>query len=189
MKRIIVLAIMLSAAVTAVAQESSKKYEIKSGIVKGVTEMMGQKIEAVSYFDNYGAWEISKTKTSIPGIGDMEVATITKDGKSYMVNYSARQVQEVPVQESINYLAISKEAIAKFKLRETGTETIGDKECIKYTAEISQMGQTATVTAWVWKGYPIKSVTSVAGVEVTVKVTEFTENAEIDPAVFEVPAF
>jgi len=180
---------MLSAAVTAVAQESSKKYEIKSGIVKGVTEMMGQKIEAVSYFDNYGAWEVSKTKTSVPGMGEMEVATITKDGKSYMVNYSARQVQEMPVQESINYLAVSKEAIAKYKLRETGTETIGDKECIKYTAEMSQMGQTATITAWVWKGYPIKSVTSVAGIEITVEVTEFTENAEVDPALFEVPAF
>jgi len=189
MNKLFVLVIMLSTAVTAVAQESSNIYEIKSGIVKGVTDMMGQKIEAVSYFDNYGALEMSKTKTSVPGMGDMEIATITRDGKSYMVNYLARQVQEMPAQETINYLAISKEAVAKYNLREIGTETIGDKECIKYMAEMSQMGQKAVVTAWVWKGYPIKSVTSAAGVEVTVEVTEFTENAEIDPAVFEVPAF
>jgi len=52
--------------------------------------------------------------------------------------YSARQVQEMPVQESINYLAIS-EAIMKYKLKEAGTEMMGDKECVKYTAEVVDM--------------------------------------------------
>jgi len=189
MKKVIILAIMLSAAVTAVAQESFSKYEIKSGKLKAVTEVMGQKVESTGVFDHYGAWEATKTKTSIPGVGDMEVATITKDGKSYMVNYTARQVQEMPVQESINYLAISKEAIMKYNLKEAGTEMIGDKECVKYTAEVSQMGQTATVTSWVWKGYAIKSVTSVAGMSMTAEVVEFIENAEIDPKEFEVPSF
>lgn len=189
MKRITIIAMMLAVSVSALAQGAVKKYEVKSGIVKAVTTAMGQKIEAVSYFDDYGAVEVSKTKTTVPGAGEMEIAQISKDGKSYMVNYAAKQVQEIPVQESINYLNLTDEVIAKYKIGKIGMENVGDKFCFKYSAEISQMGQTASMTVWVWKGYPIKSVTSIQGMEITVEVTEFTENAEIAPETFEIPQF
>ena len=115
MKKALTLALMLALTIGAMAQET-KKYDIKSGIVKATTTVMGQATEAVQYFDNYGAIETSKTKVNIPGAGEMEVATITKDGKTYIVNYTNKQVQEVPAQESINYLALSDELIAKCKI-------------------------------------------------------------------------
>lgn len=189
MKKITSIAILLSMAVVAVAQEAPHKYEIKSGIVKTVTEVMGQKSEVVSYFDDYGTKEIAKNKIAVPGQGEMEIATIAKDGKMYMVNYTAKQVQEMPVQASINYLDISDEMKAQFKIEEAGTEMIGDKECKKYTEEISQMGQTANVTVWVWKGYVLKTVTSIGGMQIVAEATEFEEDAFILPQTFEIPQF
>lgn len=179
---------MLALTVGAMAQEA-KKYDIKSGIVKSVTAVMGQNTEAVQYFDNYGAIETSKTKMNVPGAGEIEVATISKDGKTYVVNYTNKQVQEVPAQESINYLALSDEIIAQYKIKEIGKETVAGKECIKYSEEISQMGQTFAATVWVWKGLPMKSVIAAGGMEIVTEVTEITENAYILPQTFEVPAF
>lgn len=176
-------------AYAAVAQEAPKKYGIKSGIAKTVTEVMGQKVEATSYFDNYGAVTVSKTKTAVPGAGEMEIATIAKDGKTYMVNYTAKQVQEMPAQEEINYMNLTDEVIAKYKIKELGTEKVGDRECIKYTEEISQMGQKAVSTVWVWKGFPMKSIIEVAGMQIVAEVTEFTEDAFILPQTFEIPTF
>ena len=64
----------------AFAQEQTAKYEINSGIVKTVMDMMGQKVESTLYFDNYGAQEATVTKMATPA-GEMEVSTITKDGR------------------------------------------------------------------------------------------------------------
>ena len=188
MKRFATLA-ALFLCVLSLAQEAPKRYEIKSGIAKSVTDMMGQKIEATAYFDNYGALETSKTKMSVPGVGEMEIATITKDGKTFVVNYSQKNVQETPAQESINYLALTDEVIGQYKIKEIGKETLGDKECTKYSQEVSQMGQKAAITTWVWKGFVLKSVTAVAGVEIVSEVVEFTPDAYILPQTFEVPTF
>lgn len=189
MKKLTVLAVLLTVTFAAMAQEAPKKYGIKSGIARTVTEVMGQKMEAMAYFDDYGALEASKTKTSVPGMGEMEIATISKEGKMYMVNYTNEQVQEMPQQETINYLNLTEDVIKKYKIQEVGKEMIGERECIKYTQEISQMGQTAAVTAWVYKGFTLKAVTKMGGMEVVVEVVEFTEDAYVLPQTFEVPSF
>ena len=62
------------------------------------------------------------------------------------------------------------------------------KECVKYTLELSQMGQTAKLTVSVWNGIPMKTVTSAGGMDVTATVTELTEE-EVDASAFEVPSF
>lgn len=189
MKKITSIAILLSLAVAAVAQEAPHKYEIKSGIVKTVTEVMGQKSEVLSYFDEYGALEAARNKVSVPGQGEIEIASISKDGKMFMVNYTSKQVQEMPLQASVNYLALTDDIVGQYKIVEAGVEMIGDKECKKYTEEISQMGQTANVTVWVWKGYPIKTVTEMSGIEIVAEVVELEEDAFILPQTFEVPEF
>jgi len=180
MKRILTActALLVAAAVMA-AQEAPKKYGVKSGMAKATTEMMGQKIEAISYFDDYGAKE-----TSVTSANGMEVKTVTRDGKSYMV--MGDQVQEVPAQESINYLDLTPEIIEKYKIVDQGTETILGRPCTKYSLEVSQMGQTAKLTVSVWNGYAMKAVTSTMGMTVAVTVTEFSE-CDVDPALFAVP--
>lgn len=184
MKRFIVCCLSLFAATTLMlGQNASKKFGIKSGSFTMVSEVMGQKVESKNYFDDYGNLQVSVTSAF-----GMELTTISRDGNTYMVNTAAKQVQEMPAQESINYLDLTNDAIAKYKIKEVGSDTVAGKECVKYTMEVSQMGQTAHLAVSVWQGIPMRTVTSANGMEASVTVTEFTE-CEVDTTLFNVPKY
>lgn len=189
MKRAFAIMLLLCVTVAAMGQEAVKKYEMKSGIAKMKMSVMGQAIESTVYFDDYGALEATKSKISMPGAGDIETMTITKDGKAYVVIPSMKQVQEQPLPESINYLALTDEVVAKNKIEKVGTDTVCGKECVKYTASVTEQGQSATSTVSVYKGFPMKSVTAVSGMEIVTEVTEFTEDAFVIASMFEVPKY
>ena len=177
------LCAVLLVAATAMAQDGAKVYGIKSGTIKTEMDMMGQTITNTTYFDDYGA----KQATSMSMMG-MEMTQISKDGKMYMINKGEKSVQEMPGRESINYLNLTDEVIAKNKIKEIGKETVAGKECTIYTAEISQMGQTAKATVSVWNGLVMKSSIDMGGFAMTQKVVEVNEGP-VDAALFEIPKF
>ena len=180
MKKIFAFCAVLLVAATAFGQN---RYGIKSGSYKTEMDMMGQTITNTTYFDDFGAKEV----TSMNMMG-MEMTTLMKDGKTYMINKAEKSVQEMPAQESINYLNLTDEVVAKNKIKETGKETVSGKECTVYTAEISQMGQTAKATVSVWNGFAMKSVIDAGGFAISQKIVEITEGP-VDAALFEVPKF
>ena len=92
------------------------------------------------------------------------------------------------MQEYINYLNLDESTVAKYKIREIGMDTITGKECVKYSMEVSQMGQTAKLTVSVWQGFPMKTITNAMGIEMSATITEIKE-CEVDPSVFEIPSF
>ena len=183
MKRFLVACLSLLVATTILmAQDGVKRYGIKSGTITMETEVMGQKIESTSYFDDYGRLEASKTSSF-----GMETYVISRDGKVYLVNKATKQVQEMPVQETINYQDLTDEVISKYKIQEVGHETVAGKECVKYTLESSQMGQRVKVTLSVWSGIPLKTVTSTGGMEMTATATKLVEG-DVDPSIFTIPS-
>ena len=186
MKKILSLCAVLLVAATAMAQDGAKVYGLKSGSFKTEMDMMGQKVVATVWFDDYGTKQFTKTKTSIMG---MEMTQIVRDGKNYMVNKGEKTVQEMPMQQqSVNYLNLTDEVIAKNKIKEVGKETVAGKECTKYTLEISQMGQTAKATVSVWNGIPMKTDIDAGGFNIVTKVVEVNEGP-VDAALFEIPKF
>ena len=184
MKKFFSLCAVLLVAVAAMAQNGTKYYGIKSGTIKVEMDMMGQTIPSTIYFDDYGA----KQATSISMMG-MEMTQINKDGKMYLVNKGEKSVQEMPQQqEQINYLNLTDEIKAKYKIKEVGKETVAGKECTTYTVEVSQMGQTVKTTVSVWNGIAMKTVADAGGFSMSQKVTEVKE-APVDAAIFEIPKF
>ena len=65
MKKFMSIALLSLMTIAAVAQEAPKKYDIKSGIAKAKTTVMGQAVESTIYFDNYGTIEAISFPTSI----------------------------------------------------------------------------------------------------------------------------
>ena len=184
MKKFFSLCAVLLVAVAAMAQNGTKYYGIKSGTIKIEMDMMGQTIPSTIYFGDYGA----KQATSISMMG-MEMTQINKDGKMYLVNKGEKSVQEMPQQqEQINYLNLTDEIKAKYKIKEVGKETVAGKECTTYTVEVSQMGQTVKTTVSVWNGIAMKTVADAGGFSMSQKVTEVKE-APVDAAIFEIPKF
>ena len=184
MKKFFSLCAVLLVAVAAMAQNGTKYYGIKSGTIKIEMDMMGQTVPSTIYFDDYGA----KQATSISMMG-MEMTQINKDGKMYLVNKGEKSVQEMPQQqEQINYLNLTDEIKAKYKIKEVGKETVAGKECTTYTVEVSQMGQTVKTTVSVWNGIAMKTTADMGGFSMSQKVTEVKE-APVDAAIFEIPKF
>ena len=184
MKKFFSLCAVLLVAVAAMAQNGTKYYGIKSGTIKIEMDMMGQTVPSTIYFDDYGA----KQATSISMMG-MEMTQINKDGKMYLVNKGEKSVQEMPQQqEQINYLNLTDEIKAKYKIKEVGKETVAGKECTTYTVEVSQMGQTVKTTVSVWNGIAMKTTADAGGFSMSQKVTEVKE-APVDAAIFEIPKF
>ncbi len=181
MKKVFMICAALLVAVSAMAQTG--RYGIKSGSYKTEMDMMGQTISNTTYFDDFGAKEV----TNIDMMG-MQISQLSVDGKTYIINKGEQSVQEMPGQQSINYLDLTEEVIAKNKIKEVGKETVAGKECIQYTAEISQMGQTAKATVSVWNGFVMKSVIDAGGFTIEQKIVEVNEGP-VDAALFEVPKF
>lgn len=188
----LLLSLLLLVSLGAYAQDAAqgvKKYGFKSAIVKTNTDMMGQIIESTGYIENYGALECQKVTMDVPGMGKFETAVINKDGKSWQVNYTMKQVEETPVQEQVNLLELSDADVEKYKIKEIGKETLLGKECTKYSMETEVQGMKASLTVSVYKGLAFKTITEVQGYKLEVTVTEFQEDAMVLPQVFDIPNF
>lgn len=183
MKKYMTVCAALLVAVVALGQAPAKKYGVKSATVTVVTDMMGEKTESTSYFDDFGA----KETTQMEMMG-MKMTQLSRDGKMYIINAEQKQVQEMPAQESVNYLNLTPEIIKKYNVKEVGKETVAGKECTKYTAEISQMGQTVKAEVSVWQGYAFKSKIDMGGFGVSTEVKEFKEGP-VDAKLFDIPKF
>ena len=168
--------------------EPVKKYGFKSAIVKYTTDIMGQKVESTTYIEDFGAKECQKVKMDVPGMGEMETAVITKDGKSWAVNYAMKSVQENPVNQP-NFSKLTDEDIKKYNIKEVGKDTFLDKECVVYTMENEAQGMKANIKVWTYKGLGLKQETDISGMKITATATEFTEDATVLPQVFDIPKF
>lgn len=185
MKKILLSFLSFMFVIMAVAQE--KKYNIKSGMMNTITNVMGQRVESILYFDDYGNLECSLTKNSKGGTELFEVSTISKGGIMYIVNPLSKQIQEIPIPETINYLHLTPEIIKEYNIQELGSEKVLGKDCVKYSAETLQSGQKSSVIIWVWEGLPLKTITTSNGIEISVAVSELHINMPIDQNVFAVP--
>lgn len=187
MKKTLIIVLIITSSMMALAQE--RKYDVKSGVVKNVSTVLGQKTESILYFDNYGQLEYSTVRQAQNGTDETEISVISKDGRMYMINHQYKLIQEVDIPESINYLNLTTEMVDKYKIEIIGEEQILGKDCIKYSAEFSQMDQIASLTIWVWKGIPLKTITSSNGIDVIVESVEIHTDKWIDPEIFTLPKF
>lgn len=171
------------------AQEA--KYELKSAIIKKETVAMGQKLESTWYMDYYGKKESSETVMKVGGVAGVEKHLLTIMDGNFIINVDldmkTASRMKMP-QEPVNYLKLSPEIIEKFKVKEIGEEVVVGKPCKKYSLEITQMGQTAQVSTWVWKGLVLKSEMGTNGMVVMKETAiEIEENPVVPADKFVVP--
>jgi len=188
MNKIILTLVLLLASVAGVGM-AQNRYGIKSGILTQKSEMG----ETTICFDNYGALEAQKMKMNFMG-NEMEMTILRKDGKTYMINHTEKQVQEMPAGggmggADINFLALTDAVKSANKIKEIGKETVLGKECTKYSMTQSQMGMDMAQTVWVWQGIVLKTLTDGGQFQFGNEAVKLEENVEIPASTFEIPKF
>ncbi|MFI5171855.1 MAG: hypothetical protein ACHQFW_05665 [Chitinophagales bacterium] len=181
---------------TTVSSENGKgKYQIKSGnfTTKAQTQMMGSGMDTytITYFDDYGAKELTESVTKMD-MGGMKMETHTYSLVKDQTMYSWEQGKTTgtkynfsDMMKNMNYETFSEEMKKQYNYKELGTETVLGKTCKKISVEI-QKGSSATVCTW--KGISMRSEVNVAGMPMTMEVTELNENASTDASKFEIPS-
>ena len=185
----LLVSLSLFMAITISAQEA--KYEIKSGIINSTMEVMGQKIETVTYFDDYGKTEATLLTLQGPS-GKVRMKSLEKGDSTYTIDLDNKQgAVQKSAEHALNYLKTTPEMIEKHKLKEVGEEEISGKKCKKYTSEteVNRMGTNmkSVSTTWIWKGIPMKSESDTGGMKSISTVTKIQENATFDPEILKVP--
>ena len=177
--------LLMAAAGMITAQEA--KYEIKSGIIKKVSNVMGQKVESTLYFDDYGKMETVETTVNVAGT-EKNMRTLDEGNSIASIDLDAKTVQRMEKPDKLNnFLTLTDEQKEKYKYQELGEETFLDRPCKKISLELTEMGQTFQGTLWLWKGIPLKTETQVGGAIVVEEAVEVQENVEIPAEKFTVP--
>lgn len=180
-----VMMLLMAAVGMITAQEA--KYEIKSGIVKKVSNVMGQKVESTLYFDDYGKMESVETTVNVAGT-EKNMRTLDEGNSIASIDLDAKTVQRMEKPDKLdNFLTLTDEQKEKYKYQELGEETFLDRPCKKISLELTEMGQTFQGTLWLWKGIPLKTEMQVGGMTVIEEVVEIQENVEVPAEKFTVP--
>lgn len=187
MKKLLLMIVMLSAASMMTAQETTHRYEIKSGIAHSVTRLNDHVTPAVQYFDNYGDCEAMVQTIDMGALGSYENTTVTKKEKAWFINSSGSKEFDNPITD-LTFVNPSQAVIDKYKLVDTGEEEeILGRICRKYTYETSQGRRTILNTAWVYKGVTMKSIMKTGRRETIFEMTDFQEDVEVPAEVFAIP--
>ena len=175
----------------AYAQESAivKKYGFKSAIATINTELLGRTIESTAYVDNYGAQTSQVVEMNVPLKGNVKSATIVRDGKSYTVNYTSKKIEVADAIEQPDFLNPTTAEKEKYNMKELAEDSVLGKKCVVYILDTDYNGTPATMTVWIYKGYPMKSETDTGIFKVTTEVTSFEENVDIPQDVLEIPDY
>ncbi len=185
-KNLLIVTLLFGATVTS-AQETSKVYGIKSGIVTTTSDMMGQAITQMLYFDDYGAKQVT-----VSDFGGQKMRILyEKDGSQVMVNDAEKSATRMPSfgnQNSINWLNLTDKVKKDNNIKVLGEETVAGKTCTKYSFTVDMMGQKSEQKVWVYKGIKLKSVSESPMGNMEQVANKIEENVKVDASLFELPA-
>ena len=179
------------------ATSSPKKYDIKSGIVSYVAEVMGMKTSQKLYFDDFGAKERQENITEIEMMGTKTrkvTVSLTKDGYKYEYDLENITNKEDKVKKEIKKskvysgassdmssmaASMTAEMKNKYEYKEEGTETVAGITGNKFSMK---MGKTK-FTGVLYKKVMLKTVMEI----MTITAEKFEENATVPEDKFELP--
>lgn len=156
------------------------RYDVKSGVIY-YDAPMGAKQEL--YFDDYGAKEVFITSIDL-GIAKSKSTEIRMDGYTYKFDNDKKEgIKTKWYTNDFNYSKPDPAMMERYKVKDLGSETIGGKQCKKYSAEFGK----TPITTWVWNNIMVKSITNFGGKDMIIEATKIEETS-VDPKIFELPA-
>ena len=176
------------------AQNKMKRYPIESGKVNyQITSPEGTGSK-VLLFDHYGRRESTHETMQKNGKTVKDQITLLNNGKSYVINLLTNKGRDMSQSTGMamkmmtgatgnDMSATGKKMLEGMGGQKVGYESFLGKNCEKW--EVNTMGKT---TMLLWKGIPLKTVTSVMGIKTTEEATGLKTGQSFSNSDFEPPA-
>lgn len=198
MKQLLVISLSLLLAFQLPAQQSAKRYAVKSGKIeyKLTGNTTGTK---TVYFDNYGnkhyEHEKSLTVTKMFGVTDRtetdKITIINKDHFWTIDNIENKNYEgDMPYSKYAKEMAedmteAEQKKLADDVLRSFGGKRLGTEKVLGFTCEkMSLMGS----TIWIYNGISLKTESKVMGIVANEEALAFDENIRVATSKFEAPS-
>lgn len=182
MKRILTACLVLTVAWGASAQDTFKKYDMKSCIARTQTTTGGSVTEGTFYMDDYGAFECDIKKMEIPGLVSYDYGVLTRINRVWTFNVQDGKAdyKESPnPMPDLNFLGVTDELARKYEMQDLGEDSFMGKPCHKFSYIVIQNRKRVEWTVWAYKGVPLKYVIKQGRRESVVEVVDLQENVPI----------
>ena len=182
MKKFFLIFLLMSIAFGASAQDTFKKYAVKSAIAKTKSITGEQVTDGTLYIDDYGAFECDIKTMDIPNFITYDYGILTRKDRIWVFNIQEGKVdaKESPnPMPDLNFMNVTPELAEKYEIQDLGEEEFMGKKCHKYTYMVLTNRKKVYWTIWAYKGIPLKTVVKQGRRESVVEVTELQENVKI----------
>lgn len=177
--------------IPAVAPSDSDQFGYKTGVIVYTSSTMGISQDITMWFDDFGRVTLSEIKSSVLG-QRVHQLNIVKDSLVYNIDMISKAgtwmtLTDDTSSESYNYRTLTDEDLKMHNIVFEGKENFLGRECKIYSQKENVNGQQVDMKVWIWDGIPLKSVSSVSGIEVTMEALQLKVNVDIPAEKFEVP--
>ncbi|NCB19007.1 MAG: hypothetical protein EOM61_05255 [Bacteroidia bacterium] len=169
----------------------SRRYPVKSGVIRSVSEAVGVKTTMVTYFDKWGEWEVIESTTPI-FIAGTDVSShkleIIKGDEHWKIDLKEKTGNHYNQKRAKSAMGIDVEAITDEILGKMKMEKLGSEDYLGYKCEKFRIvGDKGMDMEYLMYGNMMMSMEGEAmGFKTTVKVTSF-EVGNVPKEKFEVP--
>lgn len=192
MKKYLLFCLMLGLIWPAAAQNSNKRYELKSGIAKTRSITGGQQTDGVICFDDYGAKETLTQTIVVPELLTYDSVVLILEDSQWVYSIVDGKAQTpkkskdpMPV---FNYLHPTERMIETNKFTEVGKDTFLGRPCKVYTYESTQGRRKSTWKVWVYKGFALKYEAKIGRRDVLFECLDLRENVSVPAKQFVIPS-
>jgi len=174
-----------------VAPSDTDQFGFKTGVIVYTSSTMGITQNITMWFDDFGRKTLSEIESTMLG-QKIHQLNIALDSIIYNIDMVAKEgtwstAKQDTTEKKYNYRKLTAEDKKLHNITDEGKETILGKDCAIYGMKENVDGQDIVMKVWIWEGIPMKSESSVSGIDVTMEALEIKVNIEVPASKFQVP--
>lgn len=165
-------------------------YAFESGVIVYTSTTMGIEQSVTLWFRDFGRNSCSEITSDMFGQKSHNISLIS-DTMLYNIDMVVKEGVRSKIKsdsgDAPNYRNMTPEEMTEHRITSCPDEKVLDKNCKVFDMVKSVNGMEVKAKVWVWEGIPLKTVSVVSGIEVTLEAKDIKVNVHIPASKFSVP--
>ncbi len=169
----------------------SDRYGFQTGMVMYTSTTFGITQYITTWFSDFGRINCTEIKSTVLGQRSHHMSLI-RDSVLYNIDMIGKTgtwklIAQNDTTEEPNYRYMTDEELIAKNITMLPEEVFMGKKCRVFDMKSVVDGMEVLARVWVWEGIPLKTVSTVSGMEVSMEATEIKVNVRIPDSKFIVP--